>query len=90
MFILTGIHGDGRLARIWDSEDGITEDIDFVTISKNVTEKGIKVQGLRPYKANEVYPPDKVVVPELSIVVVPSEASAALRAVKMNAAGGEN
>ena len=78
MYVLTGIHGNGAQARIWDSEDGSTEDVDFITLAKQVTEKGVKVQGIRMYQADTVYPPDSQTIPTLGIVVVPSEAQTAL------------
>ncbi len=78
MYVLTGIFGNGEYAKIWDSKDGVSENVNFITIAKEITEKGLKVYGIRPYKPDEVYPPDKRVVKEMGIVIIPSEAQTAL------------
>lgn len=90
MFVLTGIHGEGKLARIWDSTDGVSDDVDFITIANRITSKEIKVYGLRIFKSEDYYPPDAVTVPHLGIVVVPSEASTALRRLKKTSDEDEN
>ena len=79
MYVLTGIYGNGKMARVWDSNDGSTDEIDFITLAREVTTKGTKVYGIQKYDPNAIYPPDHNIQQALGIVIIPSEAQTAIQ-----------
>lgn len=74
MLILTGVNGNK--ARVYDSDDNTNEITDFYTLVTRLRkhESKLRIYGLRLYNPSELYPTDARSIPQLGVVIIPSEA----------------
>lgn len=91
MLILSGISGDFTKVRVFDTEDKTNDTIYLRTLSsklKDLMAEGHKIYGLQLLVDRQFYPPDSQKIPSLGVVLVPSEAKAALQTLKERQTAG--
>lgn len=82
MLILTGVSFTNDKVRVFDTDDGAHEEVSFSALVRRMDNVGEHIYGLRPFNAKEMYPPDAKPIPQLGVVVVPSEAQKAMHKYK--------
>lgn len=83
MLVLTGISFKNNKVEVYDSEDGTKERVSLTSLIGRIGGMNERIYGIRLYDNSSFYPPDARRVPGTDVIIIPSEAQNACRALRI-------